>query len=106
MTIRDHLQRRCRKTVTGTVVFLIVVGLSFGAVPWIFILRFVLAVLAGALVIAAFWSQFEIPCPNCKRSLGRIGFMVGTGGYSSSSPHCPHCDISVDAALPTTTESR
>jgi hypothetical protein len=92
--------------VTGTVVFLIVLGLSFGAVPWIFILRFILAVLAGAVVLAAFLSQFQIPCPNCKRSLGRIGFMVGTGGYSGSSPHCPHCDISVDAPLPAATESK
>ena len=105
MTLRDYLQRRCRRTVTGTVVFLIVLGLSFGAVPWIFILRFILAVLAGAVVLAAFLSQFQIPCPNCKRSLGRIGFMVGTGGYSGSSPHCPHCDISVDAPLPAATES-
>lgn len=106
MTIRDYLQRRCRRTVTGTVVFLIVVGLSFGAVPWIFILRFVLAVLGGAVVVAAFWSQFEIPCPNCRRSLGRLGFMVGTGGYAGPSPHCPHCDISVDAALPEAVKSR
>jgi hypothetical protein len=106
MTLRDYLQRRCRRTVTGTVVFLIVLGLSFGAVPWIFILRFILAVLAGAVVLAAFLSQFQIPCPNCKRSLGRIGFMVGTGGYSGSSPHCPHCDISVDAPLPAATESK
>ena len=106
MTIRDYLQRRCRRTVTGTVVFLIVAGLSFGAVPWIFILRFVLAVLGGAGVVAAFWSQFEIPCPNCKRSLGRLGFMVGNGGYAGSSPRCPHCDISVDAALPGAAEPR
>ena len=103
MTIRDYLQRRCRRTVTGTVVFLIVIGLSFGAVPWLFVLRFVLAVLGGAVVAAAFWSQFEIPCPNCKRSLGRIGFMGGTGGYAGSAPHCPHCDISVDAELPAAT---
>jgi hypothetical protein len=104
--MRHYLQRRCRRTVTGTVVFLLVMGLSFGAVPWIFILRFVLAVLGGAVVVAAFWSQFEIPCPNCRRSLGRLGFMVGSGVCTGSSPRCPHCHISVDAALPETVEPR
>ncbi len=104
MTIRHYLQRRCGRTVTGTVAFLLAIGLLFGAVPWIFILRFVLAVLGGAVVIAAFWSQFEIPCPNCRQSLGRLGFLVGNGAYARSSPRCPHCDISVDAALPAATE--
>jgi hypothetical protein len=100
MTIRRYLERRCNRTVTGTVIFLIMVGLAFNSVPRIFILRFVLAVLIAAVAMAAFWSLFEIPCPICRRSLGRLGFLAANGLNQQASPHCPHCDISLDAPMP------
>jgi hypothetical protein len=100
MTIRRYLEGRCSRTVAGTMAFLIIIGIAFNAVPRIFILRFVLAVLVAALAMAAFWSLFEIPCPNCRRSLGTVGFRVANGLSRQSSPHCPHCDISIDAPMP------
>src|SRR5580704_5784414 len=100
MTIRQYLERRCNRTMAGTVAFLILVGIGFNAVPRIFILRFVLAVLLAAVVIAAFWSLFEIPCPSCRRSLGTLGFWAANGLNRQFSPHCPHCDTSIDTPMP------
>ena len=41
--------------------------------------RIVVAVLIGAVLAAAFWSLFEIPCPNCGKRLGSVAFWVSVG---------------------------
>ena len=79
MTIRQSLERRGQRTVAGTSAFLLGAGLLVSSGPRIFVLRFVFAVLMGAVVLAAVWSLFEIPCPNCRKRLGRIGFCVASG---------------------------
>lgn len=99
MTIRQYLIRRCNRTVTGTIAFLIVAGALLSSAPRVFVLRFVLAVVVAAVVLAAVWSLFEIPCPNCIKRMGRIGFAVANGLMANRSPRCPHCGVSVDEQL-------
>jgi hypothetical protein len=100
MTIRKYLIRRCTRLIYGVGAFLIVAAMLVTAGPRIFVLRFVVAVLMSAVVAAAFWSLFEIPCPNCWKTLGRVGFRVAHGGMTRNSPVCPHCGISVDKQMP------
>lgn len=102
MTIRQFLERRGQRTVGGTVAFVLVTGLLISSGPRIFVLRFVLAVFVGAVVFAAVWSLFEIPCPNCRKRLGRIGFCVASGLMANRAPQCLHCHIGLDQEIPTT----
>ena len=101
MTIRQYLARRGQRTVAGTVAFILVAGLLVSSGPRVFVLRFVFAVLMGAVVLAAVWSLFEIPCPNCRKRLGRIGFCVASGLLVNRSPRCRHCKIALDQDVPT-----
>ncbi len=101
MTIRQSLERRGQRTVGGTVAFLLVAGMLVSSGPRLFVLRFVFAVLMGAVVLAAAWSLFEIPCPGCRKHLGRIGFCVASGLMANRSPRCHHCHIALDQDLPT-----
>jgi hypothetical protein len=98
MTIRQYLIRRGDRHVTLAVVFLLFVGVAMGYAPRILAVRIIFAVLAGVVLAAAFWSLFEISCPNCGKSMGSIGFWVSVGRKSTE--RCPHCDMSVDVDLP------
>jgi hypothetical protein len=100
MRIRQYLIRRSDRYATLAVVFLLAVGITAGFAPRILAIRIVFAILTGVILLAAFWSLFEIPCPNCGKPMGRIGFWVSLGGAGRESPRCPHCDISVDAEVP------
>ena len=77
MTIRQYLKRRSDQYATLAVVFLLAVGIAAGYAPRILAVRIVAAILIGVVLAAAFWSLFEIPCPNCGKSMGRVGFWVG-----------------------------
>ncbi|HEX3397973.1 MAG TPA: hypothetical protein VHS76_14820 [Steroidobacteraceae bacterium] len=98
MTIRQYLKRRNDRHATLAVAFLLVVGVLMGYAPRILAIRIAFAVLVGVVIAAAFWNLFEIPCPNCGKSMGSTGFWVSLG--SKSAARCPHCDISVDIAVP------
>jgi hypothetical protein len=100
MTTRQYLLRRANATIGGSLVFLVVAGAWLSANHRGFVLRFVLAVLGAAVALAAFWSLFEIPCLNCRKSLGSTGFRVASGLMRESAPKCPHCGLSLDAAMP------
>jgi len=100
VTIRLYLMRRANRTVTGVVAFLLLAGVLVSSGPKGFALRFVFAVLIMAVVIAAFWSLFEVPCLNCGKQLGRVGFWVANGRMRGASPHCPHCGTSLDSEIP------
>jgi endogenous inhibitor of DNA gyrase (YacG/DUF329 family) len=100
MTIRQYLIRRNDRYATLAVVFLLAVGIAAGYAPRILAIRIVFAVLVCVLLAAAFWSLFEIPCPNCGKPMGRVGFWVSLGRAQRASVRCPHCDISVDAEVP------
>ena len=89
MTIRQFLERRGQRAVGGTVAFLLVVGSLVSSGPRIFVLRFVFAVLMGAVVLAVVWSLFEIACPCCRKRLGRIGFCVASGLKADRSAALP-----------------
>lgn len=99
MTIRQYLMRRCSQTVTATIAFVLVAGYFVSLSPPLFAVRFALAVLIGAVVLAAFWSLFKLPCPRCGRSLDAVGFWAANGGLSSSTAKCPHCAVSLDAPM-------
>jgi hypothetical protein len=99
MTIRLYLMRRANRTATGVVAFLLLAGTLVRSGPRGFVFRFVLSVLIVAVVMAAFWSLFEVPCLNCRKHLGRVGFWVANGRMRSASPQCPHCGISLDSEL-------
>jgi hypothetical protein len=101
MTIRQSLERRCQRTVGGTVAFLLVAGWLVSSGPRVFVLRFVFAVLMGAVVFAAAWSLFEIPCPRCRKRLGVVGFCVASGLMANRSPRCRHCQVALDQDIPT-----
>ena len=98
MTIRQYLMRRCNRAVSGTIAFLIVAGALVSSGPRMFVIRFGFAVVIAAVVVAAIWSLFEIPCPICHKSMGRVGFWVATGRMKKTAPRCPHCGVGVDEA--------
>lgn len=100
MTIRQYLVRRNDRYAILAVVFLLAMGIAAGYAPRILVIRIVFAILVGVVLLAGFWSLFEIPCPNCGKPMGRVGFWVGLGGAARESAHCPHCHISVDAEVP------
>jgi hypothetical protein len=101
MTNRQYLVRRANRTAAWTIAGLIVGGFLATSVPRIFVLRFILSVLIGAGVVAAFWSLFESLCLNCRKPLGSLGLWVANGRKFDESPKCPSCGISVDTEIPT-----
>lgn len=100
MTIRQYLVRRNDRYATLAVVFLLAMGVAAGYAPRILAVRIVFAVLICVILAAAFWSLFEIPCPNCGKPMGSVGFWVSLGRTRGESARCPHCEISVDAEAP------
>jgi NO-binding membrane sensor protein with MHYT domain len=100
MTTRQFLLRRANATIRGTVAFLLVAGALLTYSSPGFVMSFVIAVVIAAVALAAFWSLFEVPCPNCRKSLGSIGFRVANGQMRHISPKCPHCGVSLDETLP------
>jgi hypothetical protein len=100
MTIRQYLKRRSDRYATLAVACLLVAGVVTGYAPRILAIRIVFAVLVGVVLAAAFWSLFEIPCPNCAKRLGGVGFWVSVGRMSKVPERCPHCGIGVDAGMP------
>ena len=99
-SIRLYLIRRANRTVTGVIAFLLLAGVLISSGPRGFVLRFVFAVPMVVVVIAAFWSLFEVPCLHCRKPLGRVGFWVANGRMRHTSPQCPHCGISLDSEIP------
>jgi uncharacterized membrane protein YphA (DoxX/SURF4 family) len=100
MTIRQYLKRRSDRYATMAFAFLLVVGIVTGIAPRILAIRIIFAVLVAVLPVAAFWSLFETPCPNCGKRLGGVGFWVSVGRTSKVPEHCPHCGIGVDVHMP------
>jgi endogenous inhibitor of DNA gyrase (YacG/DUF329 family) len=101
MTIRQYLIRRNDRYATLAVVFLLAVGIAAGYAPRILAIRIVFGVLVCVVLAAAFWSLFEIPCPNCGKPMGSVGFWVSLGRAGKLAERCPHCAISIDAEVPT-----
>jgi hypothetical protein len=100
VTIRELLRRRSDRYAFRAFAFLLAAGLVMGYVPRILALRIVCAVLIGVVLLAAFWSLFEIACPNCGKRLGGVGFWVSLGRTSEKLSHCPNCNIGIDANIP------
>jgi hypothetical protein len=100
MTIRQYLKRRGDRYATLAVVFLLAVGIAAGYAPRILAIRIVVAILIGVMLAAAFWSLFEIPCPNCGKPMGGVGFCVSVGRVNKVTERCPHCGIGVDVDMP------
>jgi predicted RNA-binding Zn-ribbon protein involved in translation (DUF1610 family) len=100
MTIRQILRRRSDQYASWAFAFLLAAGIAAGYAPRILAIRIVFALLVGVVLAAAFWSLFEIPCPNCGKRLGSVGFRVSVGRASGKPEHCPHCGIGVDEELP------
>jgi hypothetical protein len=100
MTIRQYLVRRNDRYATLAVAFLLAMGIAAGYAPRILAIRIVFAILVGVVLLAAFWSLFEIPCPNCRKTMGRVGFWVSVGRATKVPERCPHCGIGVDAEMP------
>jgi hypothetical protein len=100
VTIRQYLIRRNDRYATLAVVFLLAMGIAAGYAPRILAVRIVFAVLVCVVLTAAFCSLFEIPCPNCTKPMGSVGFWVSLGRTHDVAVRCPHCDISVDAEVP------
>jgi hypothetical protein len=100
MTIRQYLKRRTDRYLTFGIVFLLIIGALMSRAPRILGVRIVFAVLIGVVLAAGFWSLVEIPCPNCLKSLGRVGFWFSVGRTRGVATRCPHCGISIDADMP------
>jgi hypothetical protein len=100
MTIRQYLKRRSDRYSTWAFAFLLAAGIAMGYAPRILAIRIVFAVLVAVVLAAAFWSLFEIPCPNCCKRLGSVGFWASVGRVSKVPEHCPHCGIGIDADMP------
>ena len=100
MTIRQYLVRRNDRHAVLAVAFLLAMGVAAGYAPRVLAVRIVFALLIGVVLFAAFWSLFEIPCPNCWKPMGRVGFWVSVGRASKVTERCPHCGIGVDVEVP------
>jgi hypothetical protein len=100
MTIRQYLKRRSDRYASLAVAFLLAAGIAMGYAPRILAIRIVLAVLVGVVLAALFWSLFEIPCPNCAKRLGRVGFWASVGRASKVFGHCPRCGVGLDVEMP------
>jgi hypothetical protein len=100
MTIRQYLVRRNDRYAMLAVAFLLAMGIAAGYAPRILAVRIVFAILIGVVLLAAFWSLFEIPCPNCGKPMGRVGFWVSVGRAGKVLERCPHCGIGVDVEMP------
>lgn len=100
MTLRQSLERRGQRTVGATIGFLLLAGWLLSSAPRVFVLRFVGAVLMGAVVLAAVWSLFEIPCPHCRVRLGRTGFCAASSIPAARLTGCPHCQARLDGQMP------
>jgi hypothetical protein len=51
------------------------------------------------VIVAAFWSLLQIPCPMCVKPLGRAAFWTAIG-VKLAAAQCPHCNVSFDAGMP------
>lgn len=100
MTIRQFLRRRTDRYLTFAVVFLMIIGALMSRAPRILGIRIIFAVLIGVVLAAGFWSLVEAPCPNCLKSLGKVGFWLSVGRTRGVATSCPHCRISIDADMP------
>ena len=100
MTIREYLRRRSDRYLTCGIVFLLIIGALMSRAPRILGIRIIFAVLIGVVLAAGFWSLVEIPCPNCLKSLGRVGFWFSLGRTRGVATRCPHCGMSIDADMP------
>jgi hypothetical protein len=100
MTIRQYLVRRNDRHAMLAVAFLLAMGVATGYAPRIFAIRIVFAILIGVVLLAAFWSLFEIPCPSCGKPMGRVGFWVSVGRAGEMLERCLHCGIGVDVEMP------
>jgi hypothetical protein len=98
MTIRQFLMRRLSKTIAAVIAFLLDSSALVTSGPHLFALRFAAAVVMAAVIAAAVWSLFRIPCPNYKE-MGSLGFRVANGQLKVSSTCCPYCRISGDAKV-------
>jgi hypothetical protein len=103
LTIRQYLERRSGRYARGTCVFLLLAGALVTSAPRIFAIRFAIAVLIGAVVVAAFWSLFHIPCPKCSTSMGSTGFLTAIGRRVAPA-QCPHCSVNLDVEVPASPE--
>jgi hypothetical protein len=93
-TIRQTLARRAGLYRTGVIGFLLASGILIGLVPRVFAIRFICAVLIGAVVLAALVSVWFLSCPNCNKSLKTASFnLYGT-------KQCPYCGHDFDQPMP------
>jgi hypothetical protein len=101
LTIRHFLIRRSRQYRFRAGVFLMGSGIILSMATRSFVLRFACAVIVAVVVLAAFVSLSQIPCPKCRKSLGMVGFKVANSGPGSWSrpAHCPHCGVSFDETM-------
>jgi hypothetical protein len=57
--------------------------------------------LAAAVYLGLLWRLYQTPCLNCRQPLGMGALWWVSGGLAADySPHCPHCDVSIDREIP------
>jgi hypothetical protein len=103
MTMRQFLRQRSEQYACRAMGFLLVSGALVTIATRSFVIRSACAVVIGVVVVSAFWSLFQIPCPRCRKPLGMAGFRAATSGIRNMGmvpPHCPHCYVSFDEPLP------
>jgi hypothetical protein len=100
MTIRQYLRALASRYVNRLMIFLIIAGAMMAISTDIFVIRFAFAVVMLVVVIAAVVHLFQVPCPSCRKSLGRTGFLAANAGGSNSEVHCPHCGVNFDSEMP------
>ncbi|HEY2685455.1 MAG TPA: hypothetical protein VGI93_18225 [Steroidobacteraceae bacterium] len=98
MKARERLVRHAGYLKIGLAAYLLGAGWLMSAYPFGFVIRFVFAVVSLAIVAAAFWSLFEMPCPACRKPLGAAGFKIATRASRASEARCPHCAQRLDDA--------
>jgi hypothetical protein len=104
MTIRQFLRRRNEQYSSRAIGFLLLSGALVSIATRSFVIRFACAAVIVVVVVAAFWSLFQIPCPKCRKPLGVAGFRAATSATTRAETvpaRCPHCYVSFDEQIAT-----
>jgi hypothetical protein len=100
VTIDEHLRQYPRRYLNRLALFLVAGSTLLTLANSSFVLRFAASVVMLVVVLAAVVSLFQIPCPNCRKPLGRIGFLAAHAGSPDASRRCPNCNIAFNEQMP------
>ena len=103
MTTRQSLHRRRWQAALLIFALMLIVGVHQSAQPTGFVLKSLLTALLLSAMVCSVWNVCQTRCLNCQTPLGWIAlsWVLHPVEIADVSPHCPHCDVSIDRDFPT-----